>query len=63
MNIKAIVESTLVLPAAQKAMGFQAERIGKLEAVLREIVDEYDNTYGAASIPVEVMERAKALLR
>lgn len=51
----------------------RADRIAKLEKVLRAIVDEYDNTYdgdceggiwtAAASIDVEVMERAKALLR
>lgn len=51
----------------------QAALIRKLEAVLREIVHEYENTYdasiepgdlqwhAAASIPVEVMERAKRL--
>lgn len=50
------------------------DRIDKLEAVLRQIVHEYDQTHGgeihsdgtwssAASIPVEVMERAQALLR
>lgn len=49
-------------------------RIEKLEAVLREIVSEYDQTYdgeihsdgswtSAASIPVEVMQRAQALLK
>jgi hypothetical protein len=50
------------------------DRIDKLEAVLREIVREYDQTHDgeihsdgswthAASIPVEVMERAQRLLR
>lgn len=49
------------------------DRIDKLEAVLRQIVREYDQTYdadceegiwtSAASIPVEVMQRAQALLR
>ena len=49
-------------------------RIAKLEAVLRDIVREYDQTYdgeihndgswtSAASIPVDVMNRAVALLR
>lgn len=49
-------------------------RIEKLEAVLREIVAEYDATYdgdqdsnghwtAAASIPLEVMARAAALLK
>lgn len=49
-------------------------RIDKLEAVLRQIVNEYDQTHGgeihsdgswssAASIPVDVMESAKALLK
>lgn len=84
MDIREIVETTLVAPA--RAMAAQArvshgaldaacDRISKLEAVLRQIVDEYDDTYdasiepgdthwtAAASIPVEVMERAKALLR
>lgn len=51
-----------------------ATRIVTLESVLQQIVDEYDNTYdadtdtsgmwsSAASIPVEVMERAQRLLR
>lgn len=50
------------------------DRIDKLEATLRQIVHEYDQTYdgeihgngawsSAASIPVDVMERAKALLK
>lgn len=48
-------------------------RIEKLEAVLRAIVHEYDNTYdgdcedgiwtAAANIPVEVMQRAQELLK
>lgn len=60
---------------SEQALVDAIERIAKLEAVLRQIVDEYDDTYdasiepgdsywtAAASIPVEVMERAKALLR
>jgi len=81
MDIKQIVEDTLVAPmravrAAQVSVGTldaACDRIAKLEAVLREIVHEYDQTYsaecdgdywkGAASIPVAVMERAKALLK
>lgn len=50
------------------------DRIDKLEAVLRQIVQEYDQTHdgeihsdgswtSAASIPIEVMERAQALLK
>jgi hypothetical protein len=62
-------------PISQATFDAACNRIAKLEAVLREIVHEYDNTYdasiepadsrwtAAASIPVEVMERAKALLR
>jgi hypothetical protein len=51
-----------------------AARIVELESVLEKIVREYDDTYdaetdttgiwtSAASIPVEVMERAQRLLR
>ncbi len=51
----------------------QAKKIHALEAVLRRIVHEYDQTYdaeqdcasgrwlGAASIPLDVMEEAKRL--
>lgn len=49
------------------------DRIDKLEAVLRAIVHEYDQTYNAdcdggvwksvASIPANVMKRAKELLK
>jgi hypothetical protein len=79
MDIRAIVDQTLVQPmrelAAKQTLDAACNRIEKLEKVLREIVDEYDDTYdasiepgdshwtAAASIPVEVMERAKALLR
>lgn len=79
MDIRAIVEETLVKPmreqARQASLDAACNRIEKLEKVLREIVAEYDDTYdasiepgdaywtAAASIPVEVMERAKALLR
>lgn len=52
----------------------RSERMRSLEVVLRQIVHEYDQTYdgeihsdgtwsSAASIPVAVMERAKALLK
>lgn len=82
MDIRQIVEDTLVAP--MRALGAQVsvdtldaacDRIAKLEAVLREIVHEYDNTYdasiepgdshwtAAASIPVEVMERAERLIK
>jgi hypothetical protein len=59
---------------SRKTLDAACDRISKLESVLRQIVSEYDNTYdascepgdsywtSAASIPVEVMERAKALL-
>lgn len=78
MNIRQIVEDTLVAPmrAQVSAQSLEAacNRIEKLEAVLREIVHEYDQTYdgdqhsdgswtSAACIPVEVMERAQALLK
>lgn len=83
MDIRQIVEDTLVAPmravrAAQVSVGTldaACDRIAKLEAVLREIVHEYEDTYdasiesgdthwtAAANIPVEVMERAKALLK
>ena len=84
MDIRQIVEETLVAPmraavrAAQVSvdtLDAACDRIAKLEAVLREIVDEYEDTYdasiepgdthwrAAANIPVEVMERAKALLK
>jgi hypothetical protein len=77
MDIRAIVESTLVTPmreqARQASLDAACNRIGKLESVLRQIVHEYDQTYDgdcnnghwtvAASIPVEVMERAKDLLK
>jgi hypothetical protein len=79
MDIRAIVDQTLVQPmreiAHKQTLDAACDRIEKLEKVLRQIVDEYDDTYdasiepgdshwtAAASIPVEVMERAKALLR
>lgn len=62
-------------PIRQATLDAACDRIAKLEAVLRAIVEEYDDTYdasiepgdshwtAAASIPVDVMERAKALLR
>jgi hypothetical protein len=79
MDIRSIVEATLVQPmremAHKQTLDAACDRIAKLEKVLRQIVDEYDDTYdasiepgdsywtSAASIPVEVMERAKALLK
>jgi hypothetical protein len=60
-------ESAITINAA-------ADRIEKVEGVLREILHAYENTYdaecepggvwiAAASIPIDVMERAKALLK
>lgn len=90
MDIRQIVEETLVAPARALAdahnraqqpaavsiatLNAATDRIAKLEKVLREIVDEYHDTYdadcddagrwkAAASIPVDVMERAAALLK
>lgn len=80
MDIREIVETTLITPARLASaearlatLEAACNRIDKLEQVLRQIVHEYDQTYdaecevgnwrGAACIPVEVMERAKALLK
>jgi hypothetical protein len=72
MDIRAMVDQTLIAPMREQAAAARAERMAKLEDVLREIVNEYEATYdadceggtwtGAASIPVDVMERAQALL-
>jgi hypothetical protein len=59
---------------SKQSLDAACDRIARLEAVLREIVREYDQTHDgeihsdgswthAASIPVEVMERAQALLK
>jgi uncharacterized protein (UPF0335 family) len=59
---------------SKETLDAAVNRIETLERVLRDIVSEYDDTYdaevdttgywsSAASIPVDVMERAKALLR
>ena len=97
MDIRQIVEDTLVAPmreqaarlkyeddikAIEKNLDAKADELVRLRAVnaellscLKAIVHEYDNTYdasiepgdthwtAAANIPVEVMERAKALLK
>lgn len=66
------VEESIHSAVSHETFAAATNRIDKLEAVLRQIVDEYSNTYdadckgghwtAAASIPVEVMERARSLL-
>jgi hypothetical protein len=78
MNIREIVDATLVAPMREQAAQHEITRLRAINAellsCLKAIQYEYDNTYdvdqqsdgywhAAASIPVEVMEHAERLIK